>query len=560
MFRFLLIGILLATPLRAITWHGGMTEQDSIDLAWSQSAFDATCRVIVRNTSGSVTQVGTGVLIADRWVLTARHLFGTNSDPANLTCQFEPSPGGSRTSRTSVGYVTRNPDIALVELASDAPSWVPRVPPYLDSDEVTGGWIFTKVGYGGIDSAGSQSNVRRACTNRFYQESNDWLDFQRDATAPEKTEWEGGTAPGDSGGPAFLFKDGLWWVVSLTNGAVPGVGLREVRVSTRMTWIRNQTGLPFERPVVVPVDLVWSDSFETASTSANSDLAARQAGSWVEANGTVSYQNEGWPVFQIGTGEQTTRGLHLEGSFDSSGGGFDLPALTLAGHPDFTGTGLGTGYELVFDLSYDLTGGFGGFADNINVKLSTDASAGRASSSHFLALSIYNDGGLRLSGDAIANATGDGTGLLAEETGTWDRIRIFVDEAAGKVVVRVNGRPVIHADFTPPAAGPREIRIDGRANSTNATPKTYSLSIDNLVLENSEETEAPPRVSAVAGGGAFELRVDSKEGERFDVLRSFDMDSFAPWKRNVPATGGLTTIDDPDFMTNDRAFYQIIRR
>ena len=537
-----------------------MTEQDSIDLAWSQTTFNSTCRVIVRNSSGNVTEVGTGVLIADRWVLTARHLFGTNSDPANLTCQFEPFPGGSRTGKISVNYSTRNPDIALIQLASDAPAWVPRVPPYQDSDEVTGGWVFTKVGYGGIDSAGSQANVRRACTNNYYQESNDWVDFQRDASGADKTQWEGGTAPGDSGGPAFLLKNGIWFVSSITNGAVADVGFRQVRVSTRMAWIRSTTGLPFNPPLVpeTPV-LIFADDFETQSSSLDADLTTRQSGAWRDLNGTTSYSPGSWPVATITTGEQSTRGLYLEGSFDTSSAAQDLPPLRLTNDPDFTAAGLGSAYELSFDIAYDFSGGFGGTADNINIKLSTDASAGRSSTAHFVALTLSNNGFLQLGGSAVTNITG--AGHLSENLAVYDRVRIRIDEEAGTAAILVNGLTAISATFTPPASAAREWRLDGRANSVNASPKLYRLSLDNLRLANFTAAEPPPFVTTNVSAGNFELHVSSDPGDRFDVRRATDLLSFGPWRRNVPAEeNGVTTITDQEMTTRPRSFYQIIRR
>lgn len=549
------------TDVAAITWHAGMTEQDTINLAWSQTAFNATCRIVVRNTSGSITQAGTGVLIADRWVLTARHLFGATSDPANITCQFEPSAGASRTSRVSVSFTTNDPDIALIELASNAPSWVPRIPPYLDSDEVSGGHVFTKVGYGGIDSSGNSANIRRACTNNYYQASNNWLDFSRDNSGAGMTQWEGGTAPGDSGGPAFLLKNGSWFVSSLTNGAVPGVGLREVRVSTRMAWIRSTTGLPFNPPMMPePPAILIADSFETNTSSINADLPTRQTGAWISLNGTVGYNTGTWPVARIDTGEQSTRGLRLDGTFDTSAGGFDLPAVTLSGHPDFATAGLGESFELMFDLAYDFSGGFGGFADSINFKISTDAAAGNSSSAHFVSLSIYNSGGLRLSGPAIANATASSTGILAENPEIHDRLRLRI--LGNRIQALVNGRPRLEADFTPPASSIRQIRIDGRANSINPTPKRFLWSIDNLRISNFTADPPPPSITPFQAGGLFHLSFNASPEERFDVFRSFDLSDFTstPWLENLATGTSSVTVSDPDSPNNPHAFYRVLRR
>lgn len=248
--KFLLLVLLLSTPLNAVVWHAGMTEEDSRELAWSDKAFTATCKIIVKNRKGKVSITGTGVLIADRWVLTAKHLFNEQTDPKNITCEFERNPGAKRTARRSVSFSTHDPDIAIIELKSEAPRWIPRIPPYTEQDEVGSGIVFTKVGYGGIDSRSSKNNIRRAITNTYAKADDGWLFYQRNdkGKKPNPTKWEGSTAPGDSGGPAFISINGQWWVSSLTYGVTRDTGPRETRVSTQIDWIRETTGLPFPAP------------------------------------------------------------------------------------------------------------------------------------------------------------------------------------------------------------------------------------------------------------------------------------------------------------------------
>ena len=95
----------------------------------------------------------------------------------------------------------------------------------------------------------------------------------------------------------------------------------------------------------------------------------------------------------------------------------------------------------------------------------------------------------------------------------------------------------------------------------NATPKLYQLSLDNLRLGNFTATEPPPYVDTAVNEGAFELHVTSTAGDRFDVLRSTALDSFSPWRSNVPAgEEDATIITDPEMATRPHSFYQVIRR
>ncbi len=255
--------LLSALSAGAVTWHNGITEQDTIDLAWSDPDFSSTCRILVRRANGSVATAGTGVLIADGWVLTARHLFSSDPPQDKIQCQFEPSEGASRTSIYSVAWhrTDSSTDLALVKLETDAPAWVPRVPPYASFDEFTSGVVGHKVGYGGIDSSGTSGNIRRAVTNRFNEGNDNYLYFTVDKFPPD-TEYEGGTAPGDSGGPFFLNVDHQWWVSGITYGAVgPPLGLRESRVSKHREWIETITGIDFDEDFGPVASSLFGDSF-----------------------------------------------------------------------------------------------------------------------------------------------------------------------------------------------------------------------------------------------------------------------------------------------------------
>lgn len=241
------LGCCAAFSCPAITWHQDMTEQDSIDLAWSEPAFNATCRIFVRNDDGRLIQTGTGVLIADEWVLTARHLFIEKSKKEKTRVLFQRTADSDFTRRSIKAVFTTSPDLALIQLREPAPDWVPRIHPYLKQDEFSAQLEGYKIGYGATDSKGTGMGIRRGCTNRYTKESEEWLWFVKYRSHSAKfTKWEGGTGPADSGGPFFVKDNGTWWVSSLTQGPHRGVGFRETRLSTKMDWIRQTTGIAFD--------------------------------------------------------------------------------------------------------------------------------------------------------------------------------------------------------------------------------------------------------------------------------------------------------------------------
>jgi len=112
-------------------------------------------------------------------------------------------------------------DIALLKLARPVAGIAP-VPLYSDTDEV--GMLAIFVGRGGTGT-GLTGPVRedlrlRAATNRVESVVGDsLLRFRFDSPGePDVTELEGISGPGDSGGPAFIERDGALYVVGVSVG------------------------------------------------------------------------------------------------------------------------------------------------------------------------------------------------------------------------------------------------------------------------------------------------------------------------------------------------------
>lgn len=234
--------VVVASSAQAVTWHPQMTDKQAIALAEATPPVAATCRVrgLWRPPEGEAIHVtmGTGVLIAPRWVATAKHVMAGRS-PRHMQVRF-----GEQS--MSITQVITHPEADLALLQLDAvPRDVEPVGVYRWDDEV--GRMFTKVGYGlrgemgPADSLTSSGEQPRANTNVYDAAVGHELHFtyQGSPPAPDATAHEGGTAPGDSGGPAYVEREGVWYVASLTQGPDNGFFI-EARLSALHTWIVEQ--------------------------------------------------------------------------------------------------------------------------------------------------------------------------------------------------------------------------------------------------------------------------------------------------------------------------------
>lgn len=193
----------------------------------------------------SILPDGTGALIGPDWVLTAAHVArGVSSRNPRV----EANGSEYEIARIFIHPDwTRGPhDIALMKLARPVEGIEP-VRLYDRDDEV--GQQVTFVGRGdfGTGKTGPQEmdRVKRGATNIVEETDDDWVLFTFDA--PESaTELEGVSGPGDSGGPAFVTRDGVLYTIGVSVFADgddgPGrYGVREgyTRVSTHRGWVQD---------------------------------------------------------------------------------------------------------------------------------------------------------------------------------------------------------------------------------------------------------------------------------------------------------------------------------
>lgn len=177
--------------------------------------------------------------------------------------------------------------------------------PYSGSSE--NGRLVWKVGSGGNGVLGFGSSgpfydgIFRAMTNRIEVNNvasppnpvtSDWLfyDYDGPPSKPQSvsrpTTWyEGGTAPGDSGGPLYMFENGRWFVIGVTSGPDAGY-YRDGRVRTDMGQIESLTGYTWARPVAPQLEMRWVAQ-DLAASLANGAAVA----SWPRNGGADAWTN-----------------------------------------------------------------------------------------------------------------------------------------------------------------------------------------------------------------------------------------------------------------------------
>jgi hypothetical protein len=156
------------------------------------------------------------------------------------------------------------------------------------------------IGYGGTGPF--YDGVFRAMTNRIEVNNvsspppavtADWLYYDFDGppsrlqNASRPTTWfEGGTAPGDSGGPLYMFENGRWYVIGVTSGPDAGY-YRDGRVRTDMAQIESKTGYKWARPTTPALEMKWLAQDLTAATAGGAAVTQ-----WPRQGGSEAWTND----------------------------------------------------------------------------------------------------------------------------------------------------------------------------------------------------------------------------------------------------------------------------
>lgn len=242
------------------------------------------------------------VLIAPNVVLSASHCTG-NAAGGTTTVNWN--------GQTRTGAVFTAIGADHIVIVTDTPftgTLGKMTAPYSGSSE--NGRLAWKVGQGGhgvIGYGGTgpfYDGVFRAMTTRIEVNNvsspppavtTDWLYYDFDGpptrlqnAARPTTYYEGGTAPGDSGGPLYMFENGRWYVIGVTSG--PDAGFyRDGRVRTDMGQIESISGHQWARPTTPALEMRWvAQDLVTAVADGGAVASwARQGGSeaWSHAAG-----------------------------------------------------------------------------------------------------------------------------------------------------------------------------------------------------------------------------------------------------------------------------------
>lgn len=230
------LGLLLSPSADAVVIRHDKDDAETIRLA---AGIASVCRVLP---DGSAT------LVASTWLVTAAHVAASIPSDGHVEC-------GGRT--YSVKHTVIHPegsaprgtppevDLALVELTEPV-AGVEPVALYLGRKEVGQTLLVAGFGdYGDPHHGLHHSDGRLRAVTNVVDDAGPRRVFMKFDEPPGGSEYEGVGGPGDSGGPAFLRKDGRLVLVGVSTASMDGkpgqYGVTDVyvRVSSFASWIEH---------------------------------------------------------------------------------------------------------------------------------------------------------------------------------------------------------------------------------------------------------------------------------------------------------------------------------
>lgn len=220
---------------------------------------------------------GTATLVEPRWLMTAGHV-AANLSPFDNSVQFNGRTyaieGVVIHPKSSMRNRIKRVDLALVKLAEPVQGVTP-VQIHDKDNEKGQAVVFVGPGKYGDGQTGplGDDGKMRAATNTVADVLDNYITFTFDAP-PDGTELEGISGPGDSGGPALIEADGMFFIIGVSSanddaGASGPCRYRSTeyyaRVSTASEWIRTtmESSVPPQAPPGETIDLQigkWPDS------------------------------------------------------------------------------------------------------------------------------------------------------------------------------------------------------------------------------------------------------------------------------------------------------------
>ncbi|MGC0377323.1 S1 family peptidase [Streptomyces sp. SAI-229] len=243
-------GLGIAGPVG--TTGEGVSESPAVVNGETAASADGIAAILYDNAdvgTGRGNLLCTGSIIAERWILTAKHCFtGTvGQDASKIQVRVKSTQyneGGGVIEVDDIKWRT-NHDIALLHLTRDANAEHVRLAS-ASPVEGTTNYIF---GWGSRHKLGgaASKSLKRATVKVMNIDSTDILGEGRGI---QSSAGNGMACSGDSGGPQFKLVDGLRYQVGVTSGVAYRLSdnvcvgpMKSATVPTSLDWIKGVAGI-----------------------------------------------------------------------------------------------------------------------------------------------------------------------------------------------------------------------------------------------------------------------------------------------------------------------------
>ncbi len=243
----------------------GCTCQMALGIIWRHDVGPGPYEILAQSPQFSpVVRVNwmSGTIIGNGWwVLTAAHGLPFNPNAQVGVWLGDPSHPPSHYSTAIYFHPNWNPnspnynfDIALIRLNQQITSVTPaQIYRGRNESGQIGYWVGYGIGGDGVTGYDGHGypfpQPKRAMKNRIANVSDYWIQTMFDPPeSPSVLDLEGTGSPGDSGGPAFIQENGVWYlagIISLGGGwGRYNSWMSSVRVSTHADWIDSTMRMP----------------------------------------------------------------------------------------------------------------------------------------------------------------------------------------------------------------------------------------------------------------------------------------------------------------------------